>query len=175
MGNPTGLSRVFAPGSSSNTVLSTKSQTLSASNTTAATPIFSVTGTVEVLRLWGVVTTTLGANHTTAFYRLNDQTAQPAITVATGTALSAIAAGSVIAKLGLAAAAVTKIDNAAGRVTEPTTLETLVFSPFVLTKKTAAATNIEYSYATTDTPTSGVIQHFVEWRPVSGDGSLVAL
>jgi hypothetical protein len=169
------MSRLILPNSSNGSQLVTKSQTLSASGATAATAIFGVTGCVEVLRLWGVVTTTLGANHTAAAYRLNDQTAQVDITLNTGTALSAAAAGSVIAKAGLAAAAVVLINNSAGRVNEPTTLETTYFSPFVLTKKTAATTNIEYRYTTSDTPTSGVIQHFVEWRPVSADGSLVAL
>lgn len=172
MANP---SRLFQPNSSGQTILTSKSQTLSANNTTASTAIFGLTGSVEVTRLWAVVTTVIGANHTAAFYRLNDQTAQPAITLAAGVTLSALLADTVIAKFGLAGAALTLITNAAGRVNEPTTLETMVFSPFTLLKKTAAATNIEYTYTTTDTPTSGVLQHFVEWRPISANGALVAL
>ncbi len=168
-------SRIFQPNSSDGTFLVGKSQTLSASATTASTALFGLTGTVEVLRLWGVITTTLGANHTAAYWRLNDQTAQVNITLNTGTTLSAKTAGSVIVKNGLAAAALVLLDNAAGKVSEPTTLETMYFSPFVLTKKTAATTNIEYTYTTTDAPTSGVIQHFVEYRPLSADGALVAL
>lgn len=172
MGN---LSRISVPNSSNSTILSTKSQTLSGSNTTVSTAIFGVTGSVEILRLWGVVTTILGANNTAAFWRLNDQTAQPAITLATGTTLSAAAVGSVIAKTGLAAAALVLSTSAAGRVNEPTTLETTYFSPFTLVKKTAATTNVEFTYTTTDTPTSGVIQHFIEWRPISADGAIAAL
>lgn len=154
-------------------VVSNKSQTLSANNTTAATPLFRITGSIEVRGLWGVVTTDLGANNTAAYYRANDQTAQPAITLATGTTLSALKAGSVIVKNGLAGAAVTKLDNAAGVVSEPTTLETQYHSPFVITKKTAAATDIEFVYSTTDTPTSGVIQHFLRWLPLSADANVV--
>lgn len=116
------------------------------------------------------MTTDLGANHTAAYWRLNDQTAQANITVNTGTTLSAIKAGSAIVKKGLAAAALVKLDNAAGVVSEPTTLETIYFSPFVLVKKTGAVTDIEYLYTTTDTPTSGVIQFFAQWLPVSSDG-----
>lgn len=153
-------------------VVSRKSQTLSASNTTAATAIFGITGTVNITGIYGVVTTDLGVNITAAFWRLNDQTAQPAITLATGTTLSAVKAGSVIVKKGLAAAALTLLDNSAGRVSEPTTLETSFFSPFVAVKKTAAATNIEFVYTTTDTPTSGVIQHFVVWMPMSADANV---
>ena len=147
-----------------------KSVTLSGNNTTVVTPIFTIAGTVQILGIWGVVTTALGANHTAAAWRLNDQTAQVDITLNTGTALSGAAAGSVIVKKGLAAAALTLLTSAAGRVSEPTTLETQYFSPFVAVKKSGATTQIEYVYATTDTPTSGVIQFFVSWLPVSADG-----
>lgn len=156
-------------------VVSRKSLTLSGSNTTVASPIFTVTGTVNVVSLYGVVTTDLGANNTAAYWRLNDQTAQPAITLATGTTLSGVKAGSTIVKKGLAGAALTLLDNSAGRVSEPTTLETTYFSPFVATKKTAALTQIEFVYTTTDTPTSGVIQFFAVWLPVSADGALTAV
>lgn len=152
-------------------IVSSKSQTLSANNTTANTPLFRITGTIEVRGLWGVVTTVIGANHTGGLYRLNDQTAQVAIT-ASGATLSALAAGTTIVKKGLAAAALTLLDNAAGRVSEPTTLETTFFSPFVVMKKTAANTDIEYGYATTDAPTSGVIQHFIRWLPLSADANV---
>lgn len=150
-------------------------QTLVASGATAATPIFDITGNVEVRALWAVVTTTLGANQTAAFWRLNDQTAQPAITLATGTAISGAVAGSSIVKKGLAAAALVYNNNSAGRVTEPTTVETTYFSPFVITQKTAAATNIEFVYTTSDTPTSGVLQHFIRYLPLSVDANVVVL
>ncbi len=154
-------------------VVSRKSQTLSGNNTTVNTPIFRITGTVQVVALYGVVTTVIGANHTGGLYRLNDQTAQVAIT-ATGATLSGLAVGTTVVKKGLAAAALTLLDNAAGRVSEPTTLETFYFSPFVVIKKTGANTDIEYQYATTDTPTSGVIQHFLVWLPVSADAKVTA-
>lgn len=151
------------------------SQTFTGNNTTVATPIFGITGSVEVRGLWGVVTTVLGANHTASAFRLNDQTAQVNITLNTGTDISAAAAGSIIVKKGLAAAAVVLSTNSAGRITEPTTLETPYFSPFVAVKKTAAVTNIEYVYATTDAPTSGAMQFFIRWLPVSIDGAITAL
>ena len=169
------MSRIVYPNSTNNLYLATKSQTLSANATTAATAIFGITGTVEITRLWAVVTTVFGANHTAAAYRLNDQTAQVDITLVTGTALSAAAVGTSIHKTALAAGAVTALTSAAGRVGEPTAAETTYYSPFVVVKKSGAATNIEYVYATTDAPTSGVLQHFVEWRPISADGVLVAL
>lgn len=155
--------------------LSTDSQTLTANNTTANVPIFTVTGTIEVLGLWGIVTTVLGANHTTAFWRMNDGTNTPAITLATGTTLSAANLGSIIAKKGLAAAALTLTQADQTRVSEPTTLETTYFSPFVINAKNTATSNIEYSYATTDTPTSGAIQFFLRWIPLSVNANVTAL
>lgn len=136
-------------------------------NTTVVVPLFTLTGAVMVTRLWGVVTTNLGVNHTIASWRLNDQTAQVYLTAVGGTTLSAIKAGSVILKKDLVAAALTKIDNAAGAVSEPTTLETMIFSPIILVKKTAATTQIEYRYATTDTPTSGAMRFYVSYYPLS--------
>lgn len=155
-------------------IVTTDTQTLIGNNTTTTVPLFRITGTIEVRGLWGIVTTDLGANNTAAYWRLNDQTAQVNITLNTGTTLSAVKAGSTFVKKGLAAAALVLLDNAAGRVSEPTTLETTYFSPFVAMKKTAANTDIEFVYTTTDTPTSGVIQFFLRWLPLTADANVVA-
>lgn len=155
-------------------VVSVKSQTLSGSNATVATPLFGITGIVELRSLYAVVTTDLGTNHTAGAYRLNDQTAQVDITLSTGSTLSSFKAGSMAYKKGLVGTALTVINNSAGRANESTaSLET--FSTLILTKKTAAATNIEYVYATTETPTSGVLQHFFGWYPISADANVTVL
>ncbi len=156
-------------------VYSNDPQTLVGSGTTVNVPIFGITGTVEVRALYGVVTTDIGVNHTAAYWRLNDQTAQVSITASSGTTLSGVKAGSTIVKNGLAAVALVLLNNSAGRVSEPTTLETLYFSPFVAMKKTAAATNIEYVYTTSDTPTTGAIQFWLRWLPLSADANVTAL
>jgi hypothetical protein len=141
-------------------------------NNTFNNPLFHVIGAVEIRGLWGVVTTAIGVNHTAAYFRLNDQTAQVAITAAVGITLSGLAVGTTITKKGVAATALTLLDNAAGRVSEPTTLETTYFSPFVVMKKTGATTDIEYTYSTTDSPTTGAIQFFCRFLPLSADGTL---
>jgi len=156
-------------------VVSTTTLTINGNNTTVNPPIFTVVGAVEVRGIWGVVTTDLSSNITAAYLRLNDQTAQPAITVSSGTTLSAIKAGSLIVKNGLVAAAITKIDNAAGRINEPTTLETTFFSPFVATKKTAALTQIEFVYTTTNTPATGAIEFFIRWLPLTEDANIISV
>lgn len=152
----------------------TKVLTLTGDNTTVNAPIFTITGAVMVTRLWGEVTTDLGNNHTIASFRLNDQTAQIYLTAIGGTTLSSLKAGSIILKKDVVSAALTKIDNAAGAIAEPTTLETMIFSPIILVKKTAAVTQIEYRYATTNTPTTGVIKFHVSFYPLSDDGNIQA-
>jgi hypothetical protein len=158
----------------SRTLKQSVSKTLSANNTTASVALWRVTGSVLVTKLYGVVTTVLGSNHTAAHWRLNDQTAQVDITLNTGTALSAAAAGSLIQKLGLAGAALTLNTSAAGRVIEAATVADTPFTPFTVVKKSGANTDIEYRYSTTDAPTSGVIQFFIEYIPLSADGALTA-
>ena len=151
------------------------SKILSASGATANVPVFGITGSVLINALYGVVTTALG-NNTAASWRLNDQTAQIAITSVGGTTISAAPTGSVIEKVGLAAAALTLKSSVAGAVLEPTTLETLLFSPFQVTQKTGGvATNIEFNYTTSDTPTSGAITFYVGYTPLSSDGAITAL
>lgn len=155
-------------------LVSADPQTLIGNNTTVTVPIFRITGTVEVRGLWGVVTTAL-LNNTAAYWRLNDQTTQSNITLNTGTTLTNAVAGGIIVKKGLAAAALTLLDATQGRVSEPTTLETVYFSPFVVVKKPAANTDIEFVYTTTDTPTSGAIKFFLRWLPLSSDGNVASL
>lgn len=154
----------------------TKSQTLSGTGT-VATALFTLTGTVLVKALYGIVTTDLGANQTAAFWRLNDQTATPAISLATGTTISAAKAGSIISRISLVSVALSFKNASAGAVLDPVAATAPdVFMPFVIVQKTAGVTtNIEFVFTTTDNPTSGVIQHFVGYVPLSSDGNLTAL
>lgn len=155
--------------------LLSNSKTLNANNTTANVQLFRITGNVRFTKIYGIVTTVISSNHTAAYWRLNDQTAQVNITLNTGTTISAASVGSVLAKFGLAGAALTLKDASAGRVSEPTTLETLEWSEFTVTAKNGANTDIEYTYTTTNTPASGVIQFFVEYEPISDDGAVAIL
>lgn len=153
------------------------SKTLSANNTTAHVPIFSITGSVDVIALYGVVTTGLGANQTAAGFRLNDQTAQVDITLSTGTTISAAPINSIMARTALAATAMGYKSAAAGGILEPNAATTTdTFLPAVLVQKTpAVTTNIEFSYTTTDTPTSGVIQFFCRYIPNSSGAGVTPL
>lgn len=156
-------------------IISVDSQTLTANNTTAHVALFTITGMVEIRAIWGVVTTTIGANHTAAYWRVNDATAQSNITVNTGTTISAAAVGSILVKKDVASAALTLLTSAQERVSEPTTLETTYFSPFLVVAKNGVTTNIEYNYSTTDTPTSGAIDFYIRWLPLSATATVTSL
>jgi len=159
-----------------NGLVVTDTQTLTASNTTVSVPIFKITGTVEVIGLYGLVTTVLGANHTAASFRINDQTAQIYLTASSGTAASAAPVGTLIIKTGLVATAITVKSAAAGAILESSAVGTSPFGSVIITQKTGGVeTDIEYRYTTSDTPTSGVIKFYCEYLPVSSDGNVTAL
>ena len=141
---------------------------------TTVVPLFTLTGTVEVV-LWGEVTTNIAANHTAASWSLVETAgATIYLTAVGGTTLSSLKIGSMIVKKDLVAAALTKIDNVAGAISEPTTLETKLLSPIILTKKTAAVTTVSYNYTSTGVPTTGAMRFYVAYYPLSSDGRLVA-
>lgn len=149
---------------------------LIANNTTASNILFRITGSIEVRGLWGVVTTVFSNNITAAHFRLNDQTAQPAISLATGTTLSSAAVGSVISRGRLAATALTFIDSSAARVTEASAVNLQYYSPFIITQKTGGVqTDIEFRYTTTNTPATGAAQFFLRWLPLSTDANVVVV
>lgn len=148
---------------------------INANNTTVNPPLFTITGTVLVTALYGVVKTALGVNNTAASFRINDQTAQTYLTLLAGTTLSAAPAGSVIIKTGLAAAAVTLKSSAAAAILESATVNQQVFTPVMITAKVGALTQIEFKYTTTDTPTTGVMDFYCAYIPISDDANIVAV
>lgn len=154
-----------------------KDQTLAGNNATVSTPLFRVTGTVKVTQLYAIVTTALGTNVTAAFWRTNDQTAQVAISLATGTTLSSLPVGSKLTRKSVVSVALTADSSAAAKVIDPVAATAPdVYMPFEVVQKTGSVqTDIEFTYTTTNTPTSGVIRHFVEWQPMSDGATLVAV
>lgn len=167
------MTRLILPQSTGGTQVVTKTHTLVGNNTTVNVPIFTLTSVVEVTRIWGIVTTALGSNITAAYLRLNDQTAQSDITLATGTTLSNFTAGSIIRKTAISSSAINAQNASAEKVSDASNFN---FATSILVQKTAGVlTQIEFVYTTTNTPTSGVIQFFAEWRPISSDGNLIAV
>jgi hypothetical protein len=154
-----------------------KAQTLSGNNTTVATPLFRVTGTVEVTQLYAIVTTALGSNITAAHWRTNDQTATLPVSAAAGTTLSSFVAGSKLTRSSIVSVALSGDNASAAKVRDPVAATApSVHMPFDVVQKTGGVnTDIEFVYTTTNTPTTGALIHYVEWQPLSDGATLVAL
>lgn len=147
-----------------------------ANNATAVVPIFTLTGSVRIIALYAIVTTTLGSNQTAAYWRLNDQGAQVDISLNTGTTVSSMGVGSLLTRKSVATVALTADNSTAAKVTDPVAATaTDVFMPFVVTQKVAGAlTQIEYVYTTNQTPTTGAITFYAQFQPLTPTATLVA-
>lgn len=146
--------------------------TLAVSNSTESLVMFTITGSVQILALWGEVTTVLSSNVTAAHLRTDDQTAQVDVTLSSGVTLSSAPVGSIISRTGLVAGALTLKSNAAGAFQDATTAGNAVYTPFNLTKKTGAVTTLDFRYTSTNTPASGAIRWNALWIPISAGAAL---
>lgn len=148
------------------------SMTLNVANTTGSIVAFTLTGAVEVMALWGEVTTVVSSNATAAFFRINDQGATVDVTLNTGVTLSSAPVGSIISRTGLVTGALTLKSSAAGAFQDANSAGNDVFTPFSIVKKTGAVTTLDFRYTTTNNPSSGVILWNVLWIPLSADGNI---
>jgi hypothetical protein len=141
------------------------------------TVTFTGSGETEAIELLGVCLTGFGANHTDAHLRINDQTATDQVLSKTTTLdLSGISAGAAIIKNGLAAAILSYKSADAATILEPAVANEKSFTPVIIVQKTGGVeTNIEYVYTTTDEPTSGVMQFFVGYYPLSDGAKITAM
>jgi len=159
------------------TVRTTKTtKTLTANNTTAHVALFQVSGVIRMVKLYGVVTTTLGANHTAAQFTIYDQTTRNPLTAASGApTASGYTPGSTVGALGLPSSAAI-FESAAAAFSGASSANQMVFQELIVGAKTGVVVSqIEYTYATTDTPTSGAIQFFIQWEPLSVGATVTAL
>lgn len=150
-----------------------KRLTLTGNNNTSSQNIFTLTGSILVTATMGEVITS-PVNHTGGLLRLNDSATTVDIT-ASGQTLSGLAAGSTFYKYTSIATALGAQTNANGVASNIGGALSDFFYPVALFKKTAATTTVEYRYATTETPTVGVLDFYLTWIPISGDGNLVAV
>jgi hypothetical protein len=147
--------------------------TLVTGNSAHYFPLFSVTGTVEIMTLYGVITTVLGSNVTAASFRTWDQTAAVPISAAAGTTLSNLPVGSLISRTSIASVALTASDSTAAKVQDPVAATAPdCFMPFMVVQKTGSiTTDIEF-VETTNNGSLGSIQFFCGFVPVSADGNV---
>ena len=150
-----------------------KSLTLNVNNTTGSITGFAVTGAVWVLALWGQVKTAFSSAVTAAHFRTNDQTATIDLSEAvTGLTMSSFGVGSMCLRTGQVDVALSGMNVSAGRVVDGGNDWLGLFTPFSVLKKTAAVTTIDFRYATTNAPSSGVLLQTALWLPMSDDGFL---
>jgi len=146
--------------------------TLNVNNGIQTLNCFQLTGTVEILRMYGFVTSqTTFTNCTAVFFELDDSTAQVDIT-SSGITLSGLANETFFVKDAAKASTLALADNVAGAITEGST--TKIFEQFFLTQKTGANTFIRLSYASTDTPIAATFTIFCDFIAL-GAGTLVAV
>jgi len=150
---------------------------LTASNTTATVPLFNLIGICEVRALYGVVTTALSSNVTDAYWQMNDGGATPDISLASGTTLSSFAAGSFISRRSLVSVALNGSNASAAVVADPVAATAMdVFMAFVAIQKTGGvATTIDFTYSTTNTPASGVIDFYIGWLPLTENSYITSI
>lgn len=132
--------------------------------------IFTLTGTVDILSIWGVCTEATNATDLAACsFALYDATATLEITDSGApTDCSGINVGDVIFKNGASATvALTRLNNDVGAVGDLTKVVQRV------TKKLGAATTIQFLF-NGDANTDVDIKFYVRYVPVSDDGALVA-
>ena len=141
-------------------------ETIAGSSTTESLPIWTITGSIYLHKLVGVVTVAMGSNHTAGHWRLEDGTNAPTVT-ASGSALSGLGVGSICFKRGIASSVMDVRNSSQTQIREAVTAGFSGLSPGILVAKNGATTNLVYRYTTTNTPTSGVLQVFLEWDPLS--------
>lgn len=147
--------------------------TLDANNTAASVNIFQLTGTCEVFRLFGVVTTaTTMTNCTGVHFELYDSDAAVDLTRNDGV-LSGLPVGTWFAKNAAAASTMAVNSAAAGALTEAATNK--FFDQFVVTQKTGADTFIRLTYATTDEPIAATLTICAEYQAVCASSTLTAV
>jgi hypothetical protein len=157
------------------TIKISNTKALSANNTSAAVNIFQVTGAIRVTKLYGIVSTTIGVNHTGSQFAGYDGTTTTPLSAAATTPLSAAAADSYLGVNALAATPTSVAVNTAAVWHESASANTLVFQEFFGGAKSGVSTYLQYLYATTDTPTSGGITFYCEYEPLSADAIVTAV
>lgn len=158
-----------------NGLLVTKSYTFSSTGTLVV-PIFTITGTIIINALYGIVTTVLAANHRVGAFRINDQTAQVSLTNATGPTMDTAPVGSLVIADVLAATAASYKSSAAGAVLQPATAGINPFSGSIIVQKTGSIqTDIEYRFTSSTNPTTGAMKFYCGFVPLSDDGNITAV
>lgn len=142
-------------------------KTLNASNTSANVNLFSVTGSVDVTKLFAVVTdTTVFTNCTGAYFDVFSTPDSYVITKNDGV-LSGMSVGTVFLKSDVATATMAIKNASTAGFTESST-ERKAYREGIVTQKNGANTYIRFNYTTTDAPINAKIKFYVYYDPLDG-------
>lgn len=162
--------------SASNTIKLKVSKTF-ADNAASAinVSLFQFTGAIRIVALYDIVTTTLG-NHTAPYYRVYDGSSGAEVTSSTlPPDSSSFPPGSILFKGGKTTTAAVGKSAANVNLSESATANTSTFNDLVVIAKTATTSEIRYVYSTSDSPTSGAKDFYIEIQPLSDDASIIAI
>lgn len=148
--------------------LAKKTQAVSLNNTTGSYALWTVTGAIFTLGLWGEVTVALSSNHTSAGFRLVEDAGVSNLTSINAT-LSSAPIGSIIGANGNSVSPISLVLDQA-RVSSPGTPTYLNLCNTITGQTTST---IEYRYTTTNTPSSGTFDFYLFWTPATSGASVV--
>ena len=134
--------------------------------------LFKVTGTVEILSIFGGVETILNADVDNIYLDLWDGTVSVEITDNAGTDTNTADLGSVFIKTEIATSTITLMQSNQGRVEENTNWREPRI-PFLLTQKKDTDTFIRVVYS--GVATDGAIHWHCRWEPITEDGFVAAV
>lgn len=134
--------------------------------------LFTVTGAVRVLELYGVATAVVDADTFSGVkFELDDGTAQSDITAAVDA--SSIVEGGLLLKQGNAAAALIFSNPTAGVVLNAASKWPM--EPCILVQKTGGVTTYIRIAYTGDADTDYTLNFTCRWSPISSDGAIAAV
>lgn len=149
--------------------------TLNANNAPAHVGLFQVTGTIMVKRLLSEVTSAFGTNHTGVQFTVYDQSTRSGITAAAGahSANSAPVGTTIIP--GMNPTVVAMVLTSGGALVSANDNYESIFPEMFVQAKHGATTVIEYTYTTTNTPTTGTIESYMVWVPLTNGATVTAV
>ena len=133
----------------------TKDVTFSANASTYSTTLWTVTGRILVLDLFGVVTTAIGSNHTGGLFRAESGAGVSSIHASSVT-LSSLGVGVTVAKIEVASVALALLLKTAGTFNQRNPESVSPFEVAPIGGETTV--NIVYRHATTNNPESGAMR-----------------
>lgn len=137
--------------------------------------IFTVSGVVEIVAIWGVCTSVTDATTCgTCYFDLYDGTAPLEITDNGGTNLAGITVGSLISRTAAATTALTLTSSAAGALIDGAAAGKTLFFPIVLVQKNAVTTYIRFNF-TGDANTNISMNFYVKYIPLSASGGVTSV